>query len=392
MRAPAPARQPLVGHLGRWGLSPLALLQEGARLGPVFELRLWRRAVVGYNQEWNRAVLGDLDTFRSKGSLSALSPYLNSGVVQTDPPEHRPQRRALNPSFTRGALAALRDQIAAVVEEHLPDGPFDTVEWSATLMRAVLSRTFLGTPGTDPVLNRWLGPMEKPLPQPFLPRPLRFRALDARLTRALADPPAGTLAATFAAHGGLPEMRVGLAAGYDTTAHTLAWLLAHAAQDPSLMSPARHEAAINETLRLYPAGWTGSRRTHRDTTVAGIDLPEGTLVLYSPFLTHRDPALWPDPTAYRPERADDGVPPWGFIPFAAGERTCLGRHYALLVLRTVLEVLGEHTLRFDGGDLTPLAGVTLRPTGPLRVHLSRRTMPATTISPASHHTPLGGTP
>ncbi|MGC1206882.1 MAG: cytochrome P450, partial [Ornithinimicrobium sp.] len=282
---PAPPTSPLVGHLGQWGINPLGVLEGGARAASArgvstFELRLWRRAIVGYSPEWNRGVLGDLDTFRSRGGLSELSPYLNAGIVQTDAPQHRPQRNDLNPGFTKGALSDLQTSMATTIDQHLPTGDFDAVHWASTVVRAVLSATFLGTSETDPVLDRWLGPMEQPLPIPFLPRPLRFRAMDARLREALADPPRGSLAQRFAGHGGLPEMRVALAAGYDTTAHTLAWLLAHAAQDPDLLDPARHDSAIKETLRLYPAGWTGSRRAAKDITVDGVDIPKGTLVLY----------------------------------------------------------------------------------------------------------------
>jgi cytochrome P450 len=60
------------------------------------------------------------------------------------------------------------------------------------------------------------------------------------------------------------------------------------------------------------------------------------LVLYSPYLTHRDPGLWPDPLTFRPGRFQNGAAAWSFIPFAAGERTCLGRSFAQLVLSTVL--------------------------------------------------------
>ncbi len=40
----------------------------------MFSLRLWRKALVGYRPDWNRLVLGDLDGFRSRRSLSQLSP------------------------------------------------------------------------------------------------------------------------------------------------------------------------------------------------------------------------------------------------------------------------------------------------------------------------------
>ena len=79
-RLPSPRTTPPIGHLWRWTFQPVDLLAEGARIAPVFQLSLWRRVVVGYRPDWNRAVLGDLETFRSRGSLSDLTPYLSAGV------------------------------------------------------------------------------------------------------------------------------------------------------------------------------------------------------------------------------------------------------------------------------------------------------------------------
>jgi hypothetical protein len=75
---PAPRTDFGIGHLGRRGRDPLGLIEEGARLGPVFKLKLWRRTTLGYSPAWNRFVLGDLETFRSKGSMSGLTPYLSA--------------------------------------------------------------------------------------------------------------------------------------------------------------------------------------------------------------------------------------------------------------------------------------------------------------------------
>src|SRR6185436_6602462 len=75
-----------MGDLWRWTREPIGLLTEKAAAAPVFELRLWRPAVVGYRPEWNRAILGDLETFRAKSSLSDLTPYLAGGVVHADVP------------------------------------------------------------------------------------------------------------------------------------------------------------------------------------------------------------------------------------------------------------------------------------------------------------------
>jgi cytochrome P450 len=372
MTLPMPRTQPAVGHLGRWGRDPLGLLEEGARLGPVFGLRLWRRAVVGYSPAWNRLVLGDLQTFRSAGSLSGLCPYLGAGVVQLDAPAHQQRRRELNPAFARGSVSALAGQVMDVITRCLPTGPFDAVAWSAALMREILGATFLGGQAHRRLLGDFLRPLDRALPAPLLRRPVLFHRMDRVLRDRIAQAPAGTLAAAFRdLPDGAAELRVAISAGYDTTAHTLAWLLAHVAQQPRFRAPECRAAVIDEILRLYPAGWLGSRRCTADTEFDGISIRRGTLVMYSPYLTHRDPQLWADPLSFRPERFEGPVPAWGHIPFAAGERTCLGRPFARLVLGSVLEALAGADLRFTAGDLRPRAGLTLAPSGALRVELRR---------------------
>ena len=368
---PAPATQPLVGHLGRWGRQPLQLLEEGATLGPVFGLRLWRRAVVGYSPDWNRFVLGDLDTFRSRGSMSGLSPHLAAGVVHTDGPAHDRRRTELNPSFARRPIEALRPRVAEIVRRRLPTGEFDAVAWSATLVRELLLATFFGEAMPAPMLDAFLKPLDFPLPWPFLRRPVLFGRMNAALRHALPAAPDDTLAAAFRdLDGGLDEIRVALSAGYDTTAHTLAWLLFHLAEQPHLFDETLQPMALDEVLRLYPAGWLGSRRAFRDTEFDGVPIPRGTLVMYSPYLTHRNEQLWPDPTVFRPERFFDRLPGWGFVPFAAGKRTCLGSWYARLVLTTVMSAFAEGGLSPVSGNPRPRAGITLAPSEPL---LLRRT-------------------
>ncbi|MDT0261701.1 cytochrome P450 [Jatrophihabitans lederbergiae] len=367
MKPPFPRAQPPVGHLGRWGREPLQLLEEGAALGPVFGLRLWRSAIVGYSPDWNRFVLGNLDLFRSRGSMSGLSPHLAAGLVQTEAPEHRQRRAELNPAFARQPIEALAPRIGEVVRRGLPVGDFDAVSWSSGIVREILCATFFSGAFPQSMLADFLRPLDAPLPVPFLRRPLLFRRMNRALERALPAAPDDCLGVAFRdLPGGVDEIRVALSAGYDTTAHTLAWLLHHVASDPELFAHDR-AAVVNEVLRLYPAGWLGSRRAAEDTSFDDIDIPRGTLVLYSPYLTHRDPALWWEPTAFRPERFADPIPAWGFVPFAAGERTCLGSSFARLVLRTVLDAFADGRLSAVGGDPRPKAGITLAPSGPLNL-------------------------
>jgi cytochrome P450 len=89
------------------------------------------------------------------------------------------------------------------------------------------------------------------------------------------------------------------------------------------------------------------------------------MVLYSPLLTHRDPDLWPDPTAFRPDRFAGGRPAWAYIPFSAGRRTCLGAHLANYMLRVALDPFCDGHLSRLRGDPHIRSSITLRPAGPL---------------------------
>lgn len=48
---------------------------------------------------------------------------------------------------------------------------------------------------------------------------------------------------------------------------------------------------------------------------------------------HRNPRLYPDPLAYRPERFSAegcvGRHPFAFIPFSAGPRNCIGMFFPI---------------------------------------------------------------
>ena len=366
---PSPTRDylGLIGHLPRWGADSLGLLEEGARLGPVFTVQLWRPVIVGHSPAWNRFVLGDLAGFRSRGSMSQLSPYLAAGVVATDAPDHRSRRALLNPSFHRRLVTPqFADQFAAVVHEQLPDGEFDAKVWASDILRALLRTAFLGRAFPEQVLRSFLAPLDRGLPGPLLPRPFRIPAMDSALRRAFVDPDPDTLAPLFSSiPGGVQEARVAIAAAYDTTAHTLAFALWELAGHPELDAAEGAESLVQETMRLYPAGWIGSRVAVTDTEFGGRSIPGGRMVLYSPYLTHRDPRLWDDPLTFRPSRFAEPLPAWGYLPFAAGERTCLGAALATLMLRTVISAFAGAGLKRVSQGIRPRGIITLTPEGPV---------------------------
>ena len=364
---PSPRTRPPWGHLSRWTGDALRLIEEGAELGPLFGLKLWRPVTVGYTPEWNRFVLGDLDQFRSRGSLSQLSPYLSAGLVATDAPAHRARRAAMNPAFHRRAVVdQFQNDFLEFSVAALPAGEFDAVSWASDLIRSMITRAFVGEHFPAGVMRSFLAPLQQPMPGPLLRRPIRIRRMERALRLAFADPQPGTLAPLFAGlPGGVEEGRVALAAAYDTTAHALAFALWEVAARPEVNEASMTDRVVSETLRLYPSGWIGSRVATTATEFAGQIIPSGRMVLYSPYLTHRSPDLWADPLAFRPERFTEPVPAWGYIPFSAGERTCLGAALATSMLRAAVGAFAGSTLRRVSGDGRPRGSLTLTPRGPL---------------------------
>ena len=69
-------------------------------------------------------------------------------------------------------------------------------------------------------------------------------------------------------------------------------------------------------------------------------MPAGATVAPAPLLIHRDPAIYPDPASFRPDRFLAAKPPaYGWIPFGGGVRRCIGAAFAQMEARVVLEEL-----------------------------------------------------
>ncbi|MFE0252267.1 cytochrome P450 [Streptomyces sp. NPDC059010] len=173
-----------------------------------------------------------------------------------------------------------------------------------------------------------------------------------------------------------------LAAGHETTATTLTWLYLLLDRHPDAREQALAagdegseqrrqavQALVHETLRLYPSAWLLPRHAAEDDTLAGYTVEAGTDILVCPYLTHRDPELWPDPEHFDPRRflTPGGRPthPGAYLPFGIGPRACLGLQFALRESTILLEhLLPAHTVTFSSTPTKTKYGITVRPDGP----------------------------
>ncbi|GGS98865.1 cytochrome P450 [Streptomyces chromofuscus] len=103
---------------------------------------------------------------------------------------------------------------------------------------------------------------------------------------------------------------------------------------------------VTETLRVWPPGWLFTRVTTRDTELGGQRLPRGAMILYSPYLLHHDPASFPEPERFLPERwlpeRRTAVPKGAMLPFAAGNRKCIGDRFAMAEAMVGVATVAAH--------------------------------------------------
>lgn len=102
---------------------------------------------------------------------------------------------------------------------------------------------------------------------------------------------------------------------------------------------------INETLRLYPTSPILSREALQDLKFKDIHVPKGVIMWSSVAAMHQDPEIWgPDAQMFNPGRFANGVKgsckfPYAYQPFGIGPRVCLGQHFAMGELKSLLSLL-----------------------------------------------------
>lgn len=99
-------------------------------------------------------------------------------------------------------------------------------------------------------------------------------------------------------------------------------------------------------------------------------------MIYS--ISHRNPEFWETPLEFNPEHfSPEQVadrPRYAYYPFGAGQRICLGQHFALLEAVLVLaEVAQRYRMRLlPGQQIEPLFMGTLRPCVDIMVTAEKR--------------------
>ncbi|KKN37399.1 hypothetical protein LCGC14_0763840 [marine sediment metagenome] len=181
-----------------------------------------------------------------------------------------------------------------------------------------------------------------------------------------------------------------VAAGYETSANTVAWALYLLAMRPDVQQVLRDEiksacptgpitfetllkmprlkAHVLETLRLYPAGALFARDATDQTEIKGVTFKKGDVIMFPVYSLHRNELLWAQASQYKPDRFLDQKYQRGqFIPFGDGPRICIGAQYAETEIMVLLgSVLRRASFSMSDHPVAlPNLTFTMRPGGPL---------------------------
>lgn len=124
---------------------------------------------------------------------------------------------------------------------------------------------------------------------------------------------------------------------------------------------------LKESLRLYPPVWVMGRQAVSSDRLFGYAINPGDALFVSPYVTHRHPEFWEDPSEFKPSRflpeSAASRHRFSFFPFSGGAMQCIGGSFAMTQANIILSrVIGRWSLKtIPGQDLKPAFGFKLRP-------------------------------
>ena len=281
-------------------------------------------------------------------------------MVAQDLPEHDLHRglilRVLTPKRMRENQEAIWVIADRQIDEFIDKGSFEVHGDFAQSFALLVIADLLGVPEEDrSEFRQHLGGMphiSESGPRTVIHDPLGF--LNQRFTQFIEDrrlAPGHDVMTQIATatnpDGSIPDIDIVVrmatflfAAGQDTTARLLTAALQVIAERPDIQAYLRADYAhipnfIEEVLRLEGPVKTKGRMTRVATTLAGVDIPAGTVVTPFPGAANRDPRHFDEPNEFRADRANAKE----HLAFGRGIHSCPGAPLARIEAQIALERL-----------------------------------------------------
>ena len=440
---PGPRAPRTIQSMGWWN-RPLAYLERcRARYGTPFTMRLLGTppmVAITDPDEIKQTFTAPPDVLHPGEGARLLEPVVGThSVILLDEAAHMEQRKLMLPAFHGEKMEALSGLVDAVVAEETERWPRDRGEplhgrLQALTLEVILRAVF----GLDrgerldalraklaELLAFGASPLSlmPPLRLPFGPwatferlreqtNVLLFDLIEERRREHGERDDVLAMLLEARHEDGSPmtddelrdELMTLLVAGHETTASGLAWAFERLAREDAVRERLVSEldrdgddaylaATVQETLRRRPVIPNAAPRlTKQEIEIGDYRYPIGVVLSPNAYLVHHDPAIYPDPYAFRPERFLDEPPgTYTWIPFGGGRRRCLGASFAILEMKAVLRaVLTRYEIApgADGAETIQRRSITISPGDGARTVLRQRvSAPAATVSSATRRAP-----
>jgi cytochrome P450 len=428
----APGAWPFLGHAVALLRRPLKLLDSLPAHGDLVEIRLGPRAAfVLCHPDLARRVLTDFRGFDRAGlGYARVRAAMGNGLATAGQQDHRRQRLVMQPAFRHEHLqsyvAVMQREITATLGSWHDGDRIDLVEEMFTLTTTVALRALFSSQLDPDQAERLRRAFDVFLRGIYARAALRLAGRlptpgNRRYRRAVAywrsqvgglidgylqansgeqgpgDLMSRLLAARDEQGEGLSateladQVAVLMLAGGETTSSAVAWSWHLLTGHPDILAAVRAEAdavlggevagwdhlprldltarVVREALRLYPPGWIIPRVCTAPVTLAGRTLPAGSIVVFSPYVLHRRPDLFPDPYRFDPARWLTPAPELraSYLPFGAGATRCIGEEFGLAEATLIVASIAARW------TLTPEPGTTVAPAA--RAVLVPKTLP-----------------
>lgn len=306
---------------------------------------------------------------------TSTAPY---AFINLDPPEHdylrRLAMRHFGPPERPEYLERLRPEIERIVTELLDrvsdQRQIDLVESFAYPLPVTVICKILGVPREDePKFHVWASALvESVAGQTEEQRRQREQASNdlnqymAGLVERRRKQPGNDMLSGMALDTGLQGRMADpnliatgvllLVAGHETTVNLIGNGMLTLLRHPALLERLRNEpdlvaAAVEELLRYEsPVQFLSNRTTLDEITLTGTTIPKGVVLTLALAAGNRDPARFPDPDRFDPERRDNA-----HLGFGSGIHSCFGaplaRMETQIALRELLRRLEQPHLVVD---------------------------------------------
>jgi cytochrome P450 len=341
----------------RWTEDPFPIWDELRARSPVVHTNRFLGCYLPTSYEAVKEIAYDTEHFSSRRVIvrDARPELIPSPPITSDPPDHKPAKQLLLPSFTPDVIKKLAPRVRAIcnelIDDFIGDGKCDAAARYTKHIPVRAIAHMLGIPEKDSDLFiTWIHEIlelgikdNDALMRAMHEMSAYFTGHIEQRKKCPTDDLIWTMMNAKDGNGRrLPDthvlgsLRLLLIAGIDTTWSAIGASLWHLAKTPSdrerlVAGPELMSTAIEEFLRAY-SPVTMAREVIKETTVCGCPVKPGNMVLLSFPAANRDPAMFPDADKVVIDRRENR-----HAAFGLGIHRCVGSNLARMEMTIAIE-------------------------------------------------------